>query len=191
MKGRKKKVDIVDSVDILEIEAGLNASKRQEDDDDDKKSSKNIEKSIDENDLKEEKEEEGKSEKNIVSPPSFRNPLECNLSYGFSDVEFIYPHLTGYWPTQEDVPRYLNHGYIFCKKEWVKNYDSIFPFSSPGEGSNPDGMIPHKGHVLMVASEEISNARTEFYRKRIVDPRETIQGNLSEAEINKRNLNGS
>lgn len=185
-RGRKKKVDIVDSVDILEIEAGLNASKRQEDDDN--KSSTNIEQSIGENDLK--KEEEG-SEKEIVSPPSFRSPLERDLSFGFSEVEFIYPHLRGYWPTKEDVPRYLNHGYVFCKKEWVKNYNSVFPFSSPGEGDNPDGLVPFQGHVLMVASEEIANARTEFYRKNIVDPRETIKGNLSESEIAKRNLSGN
>jgi len=123
----------------------------------------------------------------VISPPSFRNPLERNLGSGFSDIEFTHPNLKGYWAIDVDIPKYLRFGYEYCKKEWVKDYELLFSHKAPGTGDNPNGMVTHEGHTLLIASDEIATKRRDYYRANIIDPRKSIKGNLSKSEMAQRN----
>lgn len=141
------------------------------------------------------KEETGSDEKSSEEekidelPPEFsQNPLSRDLSHNFSHVEITLPGVTGYWPIQEDIPRFKKAGYIFCKPEWVKDYEVTFSHIIPGQGASPDGRIMLNGHTLMVAKKEVAQAKHDYYYNQRDDARETIAGNLSLEEMRQRGL---
>ena len=185
-RGRKKRVDILNESDIVDVETSKDVSKTLRQEEKDEKPSSN--RLLESEDAKDQISEEPISSDEVIAPPSFRNPLERNLGHGFSDIEFTYPNLEGYWATDKDIPSFLRHRYEYCKREWIKDYDLIFPYKQPGTGSNPNGRVTFQGHTLLVASKEIANTKSEFYRNRIVDPREAIKGNLSKQEMRARGL---
>ena len=177
-RGRKKKFDVENNIDIIQIE-------RPEGMDDKISSIRLAESKIVKEQISEEK---VSSDTEVVAPPSFRNPLERNYGYGFSDVEFIYPHLRGYWAVDRDISKFLSFGYQYCKKEWIKNYDVIFASLLPSQGQNPSGMVTRDGHVLLVASEEIAKAKHDYAHNKVINPTETFKEMLSSSEMTKRGL---
>jgi hypothetical protein len=124
----------------------------------------------------------------VVEAPSFRAPNDRKLAKGFSDIEFTYPNLRGYWATERDIAWYLSWGYQYCKKEWVKDYTILFSHLKPGQGANPNGLVNRDGHTLLVASEEIAKSKYDYYQNKVVDPRESIKGNLSLQEMAQRGI---
>ena len=105
----------------------------------------------------------------ILKHPVFsRNPLERNLGSNLSDVEFVHPELTGYWASDNDIPRFKEAGYEFAHPKFVKDFERRFHVeTNPGDGLSPDGMIKRQGLTLMMARKEVAQAKHDrAYAKR-------------------------
>lgn len=123
-----------------------------------------------------------------IAPPVFRNPLERNLGYGFSSLEFTIPDLEAYWASEQDIPKFLQWGYQYCKQAWVKDYELIYNNLLPGQGSNPNGMVTRDGHTLLVASKEIAQAKRNASLNKIQNPRKSSTFGMSEREMAEKNI---
>lgn len=94
--------------------------------------------------------------------------LERNLGEVF-DVQFIHPDLRGFWACNEDIPIFLKYGYVYCKANMIKFFDSTFRNLKPGEGFNPESPISINGLTLMVCRKETQEAIMNHHLQKMVN----------------------
>jgi hypothetical protein len=98
--------------------------------------------------------------------PKLDSRILDRATNNWMEIEFTDPNLCGYWPVLDDLPFYLQRGYVHATYDMVKAEYHHFFGASPGEGSSPNekNRLPMvNGHYLLVCSKETQEKLHNHY----------------------------